>query len=52
MFYYELKKIWVKPGTKIAMLVLAGILPDRLMDINQTLAFFYLYQVYRRLSAG
>lgn len=26
MFYYELKKIWVKPGTKIAMLILAGVL--------------------------
>lgn len=26
MLYYELKKIWVKPGTKIAMLILAGIL--------------------------
>ncbi|MCM1174129.1 MAG: ABC transporter permease [Blautia sp.] len=26
MFYYELKKIWVKPGTKIVMLVLAGVL--------------------------
>lgn len=26
MFYYELKKIWVKQGTKIAMLILAGML--------------------------
>lgn len=26
MFYYELKKIWVKPGNRIAMLILAGIL--------------------------
>lgn len=26
MLYYELKKIWVRPGTKIAMLILAGML--------------------------
>lgn len=26
MLYYELKKIWVRPGTKIAMLLLAGML--------------------------
>ena len=23
MLYYELKKIWVKPGTKIVLLILA-----------------------------
>lgn len=26
MLYYELKKIWVKPGTRTAMLILVGIL--------------------------